>query len=272
MTARLVSLVACLGMCLAFAPTGHTTRGGPPTAGIPVALRRTTLPTPSEFDHIARTDPVAALEAGLLRYRRQVRGYTCRLAKHERIDGQMTDPATMNVSFRERPFAVRINWLTGGHSLVRSTLYARGVNNDLVTVQLKGAFGVYPQKDYPVNHPKLRAQARYPLSEFGIANGMARTLRTWSGLARAGRLRVQFLGLRKVPAVGNRACYVWRRTDRPAHSSTVSEATICIDAATWLQVSTELKTPAGLLARYHFAGLRLNPQFKPGHFTAAALR
>ena len=62
----------------------------------PVLDTTADLPTPSQLEYLARTDPVSFLRACLLRYRKEVHGYECTLIKSERLNGKL-GPVLLNV-------------------------------------------------------------------------------------------------------------------------------------------------------------------------------
>ena len=69
------------------------------------------LPADPQMVRLARTEPMAFLEACIARCNREVKGYRCTLIKQERIGGELLKPEELRVAFQESPFSVilRIN-------------------------------------------------------------------------------------------------------------------------------------------------------------------
>ena len=85
---------------------------------------------------------------------------------------------------------------------------------------------------------------------------------------------VEYVGLKKIPEVGDRECYILKRPhyDKPEEDGVMS-ATFYIDKETWLQVGSVLKGAEGeLIGAYYFRDIQLNPDFRPGTFSAAVLK
>src|SRR5262249_47035851 len=53
---------------------------------------------------LAKTDPVAFLTHVVERYDKEVKGYTCKLEKQERVKGKLRDVEVVKCYFREKPF------------------------------------------------------------------------------------------------------------------------------------------------------------------------
>ena len=59
----------------------------------------------------AAKDPMGFFEYCLERYDRSIRDYTCTFAKQELLGRKLSTEQVMNVSFREKPFSVRMEWV-----------------------------------------------------------------------------------------------------------------------------------------------------------------
>ena len=76
------------------------------------------------FEHLARTDPVAMLAAGLDRYSREVTGgFRATLEKRERVFGRLQEAEVIDMAVRDAPPAVLMKWRQGGPSGTAATLY-----------------------------------------------------------------------------------------------------------------------------------------------------
>jgi hypothetical protein len=269
-------LLLCLPLCLALAAGGPPPAARPapaPAADKPAADDGAPLPDAAGLVRLARTDPVAFVEACLRRCGREVKGYRCTLQKQERLGGKLQRSEVMDVAFRENPFSVLLDWQEGAR-LAQRVLYVRGENGDQLLVRPAGWRGkLVSVVTRDPEGPEARESGRYPVPEFGIKVGTERTLAAWKAARKAGALHVEYLGEKKVPEAGDCVCYVLRRTGyaRPEEGG-VTEATLYYDKETWLQVGSVLKGEEGkLVGEYFFRDVRLNPAFDAEAFTRAAL-
>jgi hypothetical protein len=227
------------------------------------------LPSPEQLERLARTDAVAFLRAGLLRYRREVQGYRAVLQKQERLNGKLGPVEVIDVCFREQPFSVLLRWKTPPSGLVDRALYVAGQNDGKALGRGKYLHLIHSRDPYGSD---ARDAGRYPLPEFGIAKGTERTLTAWEAAQRHGRLRVEYLGVRAVPDAGGVECYVLRRTCDPPEEDGVTVVEVAFDVEHWLQVGNKLTDADGqLIGAYYFRDVALNPEFPPGQFERAAL-
>jgi hypothetical protein len=266
-------------------PTLHKEEGEPDDIPLenprPVALAvgawilKGPLPLPSDkkMEELAKTNPVAFLKYCLRRYDQTVQGYECTLKKQERIGGKLHDSETIAVKFREEPFAVYFEWQKGQRQ-AKKVLYVRGENNNMLLVKPAGVLGVVGVRKYDPEGEDAKKGGRYPLTEFGIKIGTLRTLAAWEAARKNKALHVEYRGQKKIPEVGDRVCYVFKRTryEKPEEDG-VTELTIYVDKETWLQVGSTLKNAEGdLLGEYWFRDLKLNPEFKPDTFSEKSLK
>jgi hypothetical protein len=252
--------------------------GSPPAAGPdhrppppepPVLDTAATLPSPAQLEELARTDPIAFLRAGLLRYRREVHGYRAVLQKQERLGGQLGPVETVHVWFREEPFSVLLKWRGPSAGLADGALYVAGANGGQALARGKYLHLIHSRDSYSAD---ARNAGRYALPEFGLAKGTERTLSAWQAAQCRGTLTVEYLGVRPVPEAGGVPCHVLRRTCDPPEDDGVAIAEVAFDTAHWLQVANVLTGPGGRpVAAYYFRDLVLNPEFPPGQFDRAAL-
>lgn len=283
MLSRLIAVLAVGAACLGAAPSAtrdSTATPAPP----PVVERATAVLTAAEFEHLVRTDPLAALEASLARYHRDVTGFRALFLKRERIGGKLLDPEAIRVWFRDEPFSVLMLWERGG-GLGQGTVYVRGENDGQMTVWVSKLF----TKSVPPRGAMPRGSARYTIEEFGLAQSTLRTVTAWAAAKRRGELTAEYLGRQTVPELG-RDCFVLRRTcpadeldgfvsTEPVavtdanRADSVRTVTVYLDCDTWLQVGTELRRADGELAgSYFFRDLVPNPVFEKGTFTPAAFK
>jgi hypothetical protein len=229
-------------------------------------------------DHPGR-DPIAFLEKCLQHYDRAVRAYSLTMRKRERIGDAEHGLEIVEVHFKDRPHTVFMNWQLNPRKAARA-LYVEGQNGGKMLVKPSKAWAAlarFESRDgvvtRDVDSADARQSGRYPISEFGLKKAMERVVRSWKQAREEGALHAEYLGVHLVPDIGNRPCYVFRRTRyaRPEKDG-VTELTLYIDTETLLQVGSVLRDAQGeLVGEYFFSDIRLNPTFRPDQFERAAL-
>jgi hypothetical protein len=268
------------------APSDNATSDGPtPTrtaTGPPVDRTKRPLDT-AGLEKLARTDPVAFINACVDRYDREVRGYRVTLTKRERVlfKGKVSPlyppadrPAeVVRCAFREKPFSVLMDWKQGARQ-AQTTLYVKGENEDRLLVRPASwrALLVSVTSRDPNSDDALRT-SRYPITEFGIQVGMRRTQEAWQRAQKRGDLRVLFRGEKRLPELNDQPCWEVKRVGYPKpEDDGIVESTLYFDPQNWLQIGSILVGEKGeLIASYFFTDLELNPDFPADTFTRAAL-
>jgi hypothetical protein len=283
-------LLLCLPLCLVLAPE-QPPRAGPAdkpkapaveladnsltvgfAAGCWTAPHFFPLPDETAMEQLAKADVIAFFRQCLCRYDREICGYTCKLDKTERLDGNVRPQETIAVCFREEPFSALLEWEKNA-GLAKRSLYVKGQNNDKLLVLPNGRLlslaGVVTRDP---DGPAAKSSSRYPQTEFGIKIGTERTVNDWEAAKKNNALHVDYLGQKKVAEVGDRVCYVFKRSryEKPEQDGII-EATMYLDKETWLQVGSVLKGEDGLIGEYFFREIKLNPDFKPDTFTRKGL-
>jgi hypothetical protein len=240
------------------------------------ALRdnRADLPSAAEMTRLGRDNPAGFLENCLRRYQREVKGYTLIMQKQEFLDGKLNPREVIEVCFRDQPHSVYLNWIEGSGRAERA-LYVEGENNGKMLARPNGLIarkivGDVVERD--VDSPDARHSGRYTLNEYGLKKAAERTLAAYKNEIAKNNLKYEYLGVQKVPEVGDRPCHTLRfHYSKPLRDG-VTEATFYIDAANWLQVGSVLKrADDSLVGAYYFRDIKLNPEFKPDQFKRAAL-
>jgi len=285
-------LLAVAGVCLLVAP------GARPSAALsfatpePLPLPPGGRPSQAEFDRLARTDPVAMLEACVRRARADLTGFRAVLSKRERMGGKLYDAETIRVTCREAPFAVLMRWDTGARRVlgfsVKATRYEAGAKEPFL-VHRPDAF-LQKVSSVGPRDASARAAARMGIEESGFAHAVRRTQLAWADAEKQGTLKVEYLGIQTHPDLGDRPCHVLKRTcagdqidpfvlsEPPVGVTETNRAdsfdavTIWIDRETWLQLGTEQTRHGELVARYFFRVTERNPAFDKDEFSPAALK
>src|SRR6185437_11195355 len=93
-----------------------------------------------------------------------------------------------------------------------ATLYVKGENRDQLLVQPAGVFSFAGIVTRDPNGSDAKKSSRYSVSEFGIKIGMQRTLASWQRADKNQALHMEFLGVQKIHELGDRPCWVLKRT------------------------------------------------------------
>jgi hypothetical protein len=233
-------------------------------------------PDEAQMERLAATDPVAFLEHCLGRYNREVHGYHLTMQKQERIGNQLHDKELVDVYFKEHPHSVFLIWIAGSLNAER-TLYVEDETNPDKKILARPSsalnrrlLGNIVEQD--VNGILARQAGRFTLDKFGIKKATQRYLASWKAAREQGILDVTFLGIHRLPEANNQLVYHIHRKCAVPENDGVTEQTLYIDKATWLQVGSVIKGKGGqLIGEYYFRDIQLNPPFKPNQFQRDAL-
>jgi hypothetical protein len=219
------------------------------------------LPNAPKMERLAENDPLKFLEECLIRYKREVKGFTCIFQKQELIGDKLYPVEIIDVAFRDNPHSVYMAWQQGTRRAER-VLYVAGEHGNKLLIRPAGKLA----------RAVAGASGRYTLPQFGLRKAMERVLVEWEAASKDGDLGVKYLGIKKVKEAGDRPCYVLRRVAKKPDRDGIQECTIYVDTQNWLQVGTILKDEKGnLLAEYYWRDIKLNPEFRKNQFTRAGL-
>lgn len=263
-----------LPLCL-LCTSDSSSLAAPPTARFhDVADAGNPLPSKSEMESLAKEDPIAFLKECIRRYDREVKVFTATLRKQECIEGKLQNTERIDVAFREDPFSVLMKWKEGSRR-AGAVLYVKGENRDQLLVRPAGLLSVAGIVSRSPNGEDARQGGRYPLTEFGIKIGMQRTLASWERADKANALHVEYLGVKQIKEVGDRPCWVLKRTRyaAPEGKEGIMGLTVYIDTDSWLQVGSLIEGEGGkLIGEYFFRDIKINPDLPSDTFTRGALK
>lgn len=192
------------------------------------------LPTQSEFDELAKSDPVKALSACLTRYQREAHGVRCVVEKQERVQGLPKHPEPPPVEVLElcvrgdvpdpdtkkTAIEVAVKWRSGAKSFLRAeilgTLFSErpeaegGLGGKVVTWRPKALLSAL-SSPLPPNSGLAMNQSRYCVRDAGLYRTMLRTHEAWKARQESGEFKYEYLGTKRVEKAGNRECHVIRR-------------------------------------------------------------
>jgi hypothetical protein len=225
------------------------------------------------IEYLARNKPVELLREILAKYEEQgIKGYTCTLAKHERVKGKLHEPEVIECWFKEEPFSVFMHWKEGADKAVAS-LYVAGENRNMMCVRPKLGGRLVGWVDRAPDSADARDSTRYLITEFGLRCGTERTYRAWKALQERGEtLRTEYLGRRNVAEAGGRDCHVLVRHCNEREDDGMTKLTVYIDAETWQQVGTVLEANGELIGSYFFRDIVVNPSFDEKRFKPETLK
>jgi hypothetical protein len=233
------------------------------------------LPDEAAMVELAKTDPIKFLEWSLIRYDREVKGYHTNMRKQERVNGKLRPAEDIMVSFREKPFSVLFEYVKPVDA--KYVLYVKpddfsDKNKGRLLAQTSGILTL--QLSFDPDDKTPRETSRYAMYDFGIKIGTERSLASWVAAKKDEALHVEFLGEKKIKELGNRPCWVLKRTGyRKPEEDGITEATFYFDKETWLQTGSVLKNRNGdLIGEYLFRDVELNPKFDDDVFTKKSFK
>lgn len=279
MSKRLLCLIPIVAVCLAAAPEVGPQASG--SVAAPRSARSKQIVTSVELEAFWKTDPIAALEASLARFEREVQGYHCTLQKQETLGGKLGGVEVIRHAVREEPFAAYLFWEQGAGS-AKASLYAAGDGGHMHVKTRLGVIQLAPSMG--------KSTSRYSIEDAGIYNGSLRTYRAWKACRESNTLHLEYRGRQNVPELG-RECFVLHRlcdphevdnfrvADLPRRDpanhpkEAFASVTLYFDCETWMQMGSVLRKADGsLYAAYYFKDVKINPAFAPDQFTPAILR
>ena len=266
-----------------------------PTFGGPIS--DAPLPSQSEFDELARTDPIAFLDAARTRLRREVRTLKTTLVKQERVQGTLNNPETIELVGRAEPFSVLMMWKEGARTnlgtTTRGTLYVAGLNQGKIKVWLESFLGS-TYLDIGPTDSLARKSSRFAITEGGLLGATDRAYEAWSEARDRDPAtwdqQWRFVGKEPVAELDGTICYILERdcdphelsafaaTDPPRNAAdypdeTFAKIRLIFNAETWVQLGSVLHRADGeLIGYYYFKDLQINPDLPTNQFTAEALK
>jgi hypothetical protein len=201
-----------------------------------------------------------------------------KLKKQERIKDELLPSEEITVAFREKPFSVLFDYGPTPKGKAERVLYVKPENEKdrgKLVVLPSGLRAIAGIVERDLNSPDALETNRYMMDEFGLQLAGQRTRDSWEAAKKDGALHVKFLGEKKVKELGDRVCWVLRRTRflKPEERDGVMELTIYVDKETWMQTGALLKDRDGrILGEYWFRDVDLNPKFDDDTFTRKSLK
>lgn len=193
----------------------------PSAPSIPATPTSTTSPTPrpapAPAGQTAATFPqiLELARTGLEQMRRNVRDYSCVIAKRELVNSQLGDYEFMIAKVRHRrseggrvvvPFSVYLQFQKPDNLRGREVIFVEGRNDGKLIVHEGGLRGrLLPTLRIDPNGPVALRNNRYPISDIGIENLLVKLLERGERDSELAQCRVE---LRGGARMNDRACTV----------------------------------------------------------------
>ena len=219
-------------------------------------------------------DPVAWLKDCLAR-QADVRGYTCVFSRKEKTKGHNhLHASTMEVEYRDKPFAVRMRMVKGGSRLAKEVLYAEGENKNQMVILPTGVLAWAGLAYRNPLDPEVMEGHRNPITKFGLKQTLERTVADWDTLRKEAPLQVRWLGLQATPELDGKTCLVVTREGAPdPDDPAIRSETVWIDPKTRQLVGNRLMDArGGVIAEYWYNKLVNNPNLPADRFKTATLK
>jgi hypothetical protein len=196
--------------------------------------------------------------------------YRLTFLRQERVGAvvQSLSPVeTIEAIFRKTPFSVKFTW-TSPEPVYFESVYVQGQNdNKLVIRERKGIFPLPPQ--VRVVDPELPVKlglARNPITDFGLARVVRRTVLPFSDTALAAVTTVAYRGVVNLEPT-NRPAHHLRIERPPAPGYAYTRQDFFIDAETLLPAGTDLWLKTGELgARYRYTDIQTEVKYTDQDF------
>lgn len=270
----LLGLPLCLLMAPSLAQRIDSPRPVEPQAPVTIPTPAAdALPDAATMERLAQTDPVGFLRACLRYYERNVSSYHLVMQKQERLGGELRSPEEIEVWFRDRPYAVHLNWLKGAR-LAQRALYVDGMHDGQMLVSPAGWRRIAGIVARDPEGPDARQSGRFSLKQYGLKNGLLRALDPWQTARDKGQLYVECLGGRPLEAIGGRRCLGLHRSRfAEPENDGVTDQTLWFDCETWLLAGSIARDDQGqVVGEYYFRDVQLNETFANDPFRREALK
>lgn len=267
----------CLGICLLVGPDRPAAVSAPdrafPTWKADDKDKR--LPTLEEFVELAKTDPVACLKAGVMRYRQEVKCFHATLVKQEKIKNRLYPVETIDIWYRDEPHSVLMQWKSDSIGQADRVLYVDGANDNQLLARPKSALArklVGSTISRDPDGTEARQSSRVSVKDSGLCKAAEKVVVAWEKAKTDNTLQVEYLGIKTVEEAGDRKCHLFKRTMDPPDAEGVVTVTIGIDVENWRQVANVLKDKdEKIIAAYYFKDVELNPEIPAGTFEKSVL-
>jgi len=205
---------------------------------------------------LAQDDHVGLLRLCLENYDLNVKDFTCRFIKRERIDGRLGRPQEIEVRFLDRPYSVAMRWRKNAPIGDRA-LYVEGANDGKMLVRPKGLLSLVGTIRRDPDSEQVMANTLRPINRFGFRRSMESLIDVYTKSAVRGHLTTRYAGRKQV--AGRPTVVLERILSVPIDTELLLP--ICIEAWDW-----ENK----LTYRYIYSDVKLNNGLTSDDFSPKA--
>jgi len=238
------------------------------------------------FEHLVRTDPLAALIQSRARHNELVRDYQCTFVKQEVLPSGMSAEQEIEVKFRQAPYSVVMHW-TRNPGLAERVVYVKNkwIDSEADNAEEREQAVCQPgaalrlilkSVKQPIHGDRARDASRRYIDEFGFSRSLDLLIQYCERAKARGELDLKFKG---ESFFDGRPTWVLHRSlpydkDGGPYPDRICE--IHIDREYRIPVavysySNDAMKPEHLLGKYEYTNIRLNPglsesDFEPGTY------
>ena len=223
-----------------------------------------------ELERLARTDHAALLKMALAHYDANIRDYTCKFSKQERLRGRLGGRQEIQVKFLDSPFSVVMQWLTNAPMGDRM-IYVKGKYNGNMIVKPKGALIVFTGGRSVMRNPEgkdVMANTLRPVTMFGFRQSLTNLLKVYELAETRNDNTIRFVGY---CPVGGRKTIVLERVLPAKEDYPAKTTTLYLDVEHLIPLGLEgTDWDDQLSCSYYYEDVKLNVGLTEEDFTPEA--
>lgn len=164
-------------------------------------------------EQLARRDALSFLKSCRAKYNDRVRDYRCRFIKRERVNGALSEEQEIDVSYREHPFSVHMNWVKNpGRAQEVSYVEDRWVKDgrQLALIKPSGLWGLLAPSGVKrdIRGEDVKAASRRTIDQYGFRNTLDLIIKYCDMAKGKPGYKLSYLGIAKLDG---RETYVLER-------------------------------------------------------------
>ena len=215
---------------------------------------------------LAQNDHISLLKVAIANYDKNIRDYTGKFHKQERIRNKLGKKQVISFKFKEKPFSVAMNWDKNAGSANR-LLFVEGSNDNLMLVHPTGIMSwIKSVKLDPRGKDALKSNLR-PCDLFGFRRNMVETLKIYERTLKNGDLTFKTQGIEIVDGCK----YVTLERilpDKPEEKYPAARLLLRFDLDKLIPVGLKsFDWDGNLISEYGFSDLKFNVGLKNADFS-----
>ncbi len=156
---------------------------------------------------LAEKDQAGLLKKAVEHYKKNVKDYTGKFIKQERIKGKLLKEQEIDFKFRQKPFSVLMEIKKNAMSSDK-VLFVKGKNEDKMVAHPIGLLSFLNSVKRAPDCKAALTESLYPCTMFGFYNMIEKAAADNAKAKKAGDLQLKYLGVTKV---GGRYCVAGER-------------------------------------------------------------